>query len=146
MILTNVTPSQPPAPTTACDYGQIIREGVTAVLSLGIALIALAMLVDTYLTAKAPKGSTEFATQKDILLLALGFLGTVTGYYLGRVPAERHADTARSAAAKAIENEYKIRQHVRVGLDAIEQKRIAAGGATGDALSQEINRLRAILG
>jgi hypothetical protein len=103
------------------------------------------MLGDTYLTAKASAKSTDFATQKDILLLALGFLGTVTGYYLGRTPAERHADAARFAAAKATENEHKIRQHVRAGLDAIEQKRSAAGGATGDPLSEEINRLRAIL-
>jgi hypothetical protein len=39
--------------------------------------------------------------QKDIMLYALALFGTVTGYYLGRVPAEANAKRAENAADSA---------------------------------------------
>lgn len=69
-----------------------------------------------------------YSKQRDIVLLTLGFLGTVTGYYLGRVPAEKQADIARDAAAKVKESENRLKQQVRAGLDSIQQQRTAAVG------------------
>jgi len=42
-----------------------------------------------------------YGRQKDILLYALALLGTVTGYYLGRVPAELRANTAQNQVTAA---------------------------------------------
>jgi hypothetical protein len=138
---------EPSQPTRTPDFSQNAREIVTGVISVGIAGLALWMLGDTYVSSKATIfQDTVFSRQKDILLLGLTLLGTVTGYYLGRVPAEKHADAARDAAANAIENEKRVKQQVRLGLDSIEQKRSASGGGvTGDAIGEEINRLRELL-
>jgi hypothetical protein len=145
--LPNANTPQRQQPFAPSDFGEGIREIVITVISLGIAGLALYMIFDTYLAAKETLGQQEiFLKQKDILHLALGLLATVTGYYFGRVPAERHANTARDAAAKATESENRTKQLVRAGLDSIEQQRNAAGGgAAGDAVIQEINRLRATL-
>src|SRR5436305_15201907 len=80
---------------------QTLRELIAAVLSLAIAAVALWLLADTYLTGRevAPVNDTHqqklhedaYVRQTDLLLYALAWLGTVTGYYLGRVPAELHA-------------------------------------------------------
>jgi hypothetical protein len=146
--LPNANTPQRQKPFASSDFGQGAREILTAVISVSIVGLALYMMFDTYrAAAKAAQLQQEFfSDQKDILRLALGFLGTVIGYYFGRVPAERHANTARDAAAKATESESRIKQLVRAGLDSIEQQRNAAGGgAAGDAVIQEINRLRATL-
>jgi hypothetical protein len=136
----------PPRSTTSSDFGQNLRESVTAIISLGIVGVALYVLLDTYFSTKntGPLGE-NFSKQKDILLLTLGFLGTVTGYYLGRVPAEKQADASRDAAAKAQESENRIKRDVRAGLDSIESQRTATGGQATDSITQEINRLRATL-
>jgi hypothetical protein len=39
--------------------------------------------------------------QKDVTLLGLSLLSAVLGYYLGRVPAEKHASEARKDAVQA---------------------------------------------
>lgn len=142
----NANTPQRQQPFASSDSGELIREIVITVISVGIAGLALCMIVATYLVARGAVQQETFSNQKDILHLALGLLTIVTGYYFGRVPAEKHANTARDAAAKATESEYRTKQLVRAGLDLIEQQRIAAGdGAAGDAVIQEINRLRATL-
>jgi hypothetical protein len=88
---------------------QDFREITAAFLSAAIVLVALSMLVDTYSTGKQnfagnpqPQGAVDaYNRQRDVLLFALGLLGTVTGYYLGRVPAEARANTAERAAGTA---------------------------------------------
>jgi hypothetical protein len=133
-------------PTTS-DFGRNVREVITGIISISIAGIALYILFDTYESAQKPEvAQAIFSKQKDILLLALGFLGTVTGYYFGRVPAEKQADAARDAASKATESENRVKRQVREGLDSIAQHRtVAAGAGADDAVLQEINRLRATL-
>jgi hypothetical protein len=70
----------------------------------------------------------------------------VTGYYFGRAPAERHADTARDAARQAQEREQKVRQQVYDGLARIQQAHNATReGARLDAVSDEIDQLRSRL-
>jgi hypothetical protein len=88
-------------------YIDWLREIVTALLAAAIVVIALWMLVDTYIGGSTVWRGDETATralelaynrQKDVLLLALSLLGTVTGYYLGRVPAELRAQQAQQTA------------------------------------------------
>ena len=74
---------------------EIVHEGMATVLSLVILLVASFFLVDTYLAGRrialeAPQVAA-YGRQKDLLQVAIALLGTVTGYYLGRVPAEKRA-------------------------------------------------------
>lgn len=87
------------------------REVVTALIAIAICVVALYMLISVYhaggqnfgdeATPTARALQSAYNRQKDILLYALALLGTVTGYYLGRVPAERVADRATAEADDA---------------------------------------------
>jgi len=48
--------------------------------------------------AEIAERDKAFNNQKDILLYGLALLGTVTGYFFGRVPAELHAVQAQKSA------------------------------------------------
>jgi hypothetical protein len=77
----------------------------------------------------------SFDRQKDLLLLAIALLGTVTGYYFGRVPAELRAsqanqsavvannaaNVASSSAAVANQNSVMIREQARQTLRELER-------------------------
>lgn len=96
---------------------QAFREIVGAAISLAIVVVSLGMMVDTYHSSRVPiesaktdekqnaaeiKAKSEaYGRQKDLLLYALALLGTVTGYYLGRVPAEQRAQQAQQTANNA---------------------------------------------
>ncbi len=87
----------------------ILKEGFTALLSFAILGFALYMLVSIFnaagrvsaTEAEAKAAQDAFGRQKDILLYALSLLGTVLGYYFGRVPAELHAQQAQTQANKS---------------------------------------------
>lgn len=93
---------------------------MSATLSMIIVVVTMIMLWQTFGTASRPNQLVEgkpdpamveaYQRQKDILLIAIGLLGTVTGYYLGRVPAERTADAARDAQKAAERSETAVRQ------------------------------------
>lgn len=106
-----------PAPTKTRSENRL-REVVAALLAAAIAVIALGMLVGTYAAAREVVTVTEKdfdnkplyaenerlrlesrASQKDIMLVAIGLFGSVLGYYFGRVPAERRAEVAETAAS-----------------------------------------------
>jgi hypothetical protein len=126
------------------NWDQFLREIVTALISVAIVALALFLLWDVYCTAKG-KAET-FDRQKDLLSLVLGLLGTVTGYYFGRVPAERHADAARDAAHAAHERELKVRQQVHVGVAHIQKQHNATrAGPEPDTVNDAIDQLRSSL-
>jgi len=82
-------------------YGGLVRESSVTALSAAIAIVTLYMLVLCFWhggnTLKDQVAVDTFNRQKDILALALGLFGTVTGYYFGRIPAEKAADAAKRA-------------------------------------------------
>lgn len=96
---------------------QVFREISTALISLTILTLSCWMMLDTYRTGRVAMESSQadpqksaadvrakldaYGRQKDILLYALALLGTVTGYYLGRVPAELRANTAQNQVTSA---------------------------------------------
>jgi hypothetical protein len=120
---------------------QILREYIQAFISVPIVALALYLLGDAYFAVKS--GPKAYADLKDVLAPALGLLGTVIGYYFGRVPAERHADTARDAESAAKERELRIRQQVHAGLADIQEK--YSRGVGTDAVNDAINLLRSSL-
>jgi hypothetical protein len=109
-------PVPPPAPNKPAlgDWVQLFRELVTSVISITILCVSVWMMVSTYNSGKQKIVSANpdkdqnavevkavldaFGREKDLLLYALALLGTVTGYYLGRVPAELRAQQAQQNA------------------------------------------------
>jgi hypothetical protein len=113
-------PPPPPAPRPAeSNWTGGLREIMSAALSTIIVVVTMIMLWQTFGTAsrslQLSDGKPDAALveahqrQKDMLLIAIGLLGTVTGYYLGRVPAERAADAARDAQKAAERSETAVR-------------------------------------
>jgi hypothetical protein len=111
-LLSTTAPAPPPVtPSTAVppesNAAQRGRETIAAVISVAILLTSLAAFGLTFSAARETFPETDLAKrqayerQKDLLMIATGLLGTVTGYYLGRVPAELRAATAQSAADRA---------------------------------------------
>ena len=101
------TPAPSPAPPSTprqADPLQVIREGMASIISLVIMVLAAVTLWFTF-TSGGIVGNTAqveaYNRQKDIMLYALALFGTVTGYYLGRVPAEINAKRAETAANNA---------------------------------------------
>lgn len=151
----------PPRSATVLEStGTPAREWAGIAISGAIVIVTLWMLLDTYWTSKLtddPKLIDAFGRQKDVLLLGLGFLGTVTGYYFGRLPAERQAEASRreaetandaaDAAAKRVEN---AREIVADAIREIDENGTdpAAGGnaAKGvrDKLLKAENQLRRV--
>jgi hypothetical protein len=78
-----------------------IKEIVTGILAIAIVLFTLAM------TGVAFSMAGEGARMRDaitVLTLLFGLAGVVVGYYFGRVPAEKRADTATDAMHVAIQD------------------------------------------
>ena len=74
------------------------KEIVTAAIALAIVTTLIVFLWNAFFSPpKEPLGET----QKYVIGIILSLAGTVTGYYFGRVPAEKHADTAQRAADDA---------------------------------------------
>ena len=133
---------------------QMLREGISAFISLAIVAVSLWLLVDTYHAGKVFGGDDEkvrldaFARQKDLLLYALGLLGTVTGYYFGRVPAELHAHRAegeakasRNQAEHARDSERNLKRKIRERVRG-SRRTTAASNLQGDnTLADELEAL-----
>lgn len=76
------------------DEGTALRERTTAVLAFLVAIVTLGLLVATFWASS----TRAFDDKKNVLLVGLPLLGTVLGYYFGRVPAEKRADQAQQSA------------------------------------------------
>lgn len=104
----SVTPPQPPqipAPVPAVvpplvGSGNWLKEYVAASLSIVIVGFTMYFMFKMF---EAPDnvGQALWQHQSAILQVAVGLAGTVTGYYFGRIPAERAASTAQQAANTA---------------------------------------------
>jgi hypothetical protein len=119
-------------------WGGFIREISVTAISAAIAIITLYMLLLCFWhggNVLPDDGVKAFSRQKDVLALALGLFGTVTGYYFGRIPAEKAADAAKSS-------EQNAKKVATESLDKLERqisgvpKDADLGGHTQSLLSQ----------
>lgn len=128
---------------------QYLREGVAAFLSVVILAGAAFFLMDTYIVAKTaldPAGIAAFSRQKDILQVAVTLLGTVTGYYLGRVPAERRAQQAERREASALtsalaEEERNIALRSSVHSQILGLRHAFESSEAGASIKEKLDRL-----
>jgi hypothetical protein len=89
---------------TSTDPLQVLREGIAVVISVVVLGLAAWTIGQTFLAARGDNVDA-YNREKDIMLYVVSLFGTVTGYYLGRVPAEvnaRRADTAARAAQQQL--------------------------------------------
>jgi len=94
--------------TMEMERSQAGRELIAALLSAAIVITSTWAFARTFESGSlifagdsALAAREAYERQKDLLMLTVGLLGTVTGYYLGRVPAELRAGRAQTAADKA---------------------------------------------
>jgi hypothetical protein len=105
---------KPQASESSRDGLQWLREGMAVLISVVILVLAAVTIAETFVsaggTAKLSAGVDEktrqyqidaYNRQKDIMLYVVSLFGTVTGYYLGRIPAEANARRAERAADTA---------------------------------------------
>ena len=96
---------------------QWMREGMAVLISAVILALAAWTICQTFLSAGTTARTSPYSgvidekarqyqidaynRQKDIMLYVVSLFGTVTGYYLGRVPAEANAKRAERLADTA---------------------------------------------
>jgi hypothetical protein len=131
---------------------QWFREGVAGIISLVILTIAAMMLYGTYNyvrdtsanadAAVAASRKESYERQKDIMLYTLALLGTVTGYYLGRVPAELHAQQAERSANTAQDQLQKTQTKLAdtAGSAASAATQVTAAEKEKDAARAKLSR------
>jgi hypothetical protein len=74
-----------------------LREITATLIAAVVVIVTMILLWMTFNQTAAP----DFQQKKDVMLYGLTILGTVIGYYFGRVPAERRAETAEQRAGEA---------------------------------------------
>jgi len=79
------------------------KEAVASILSIVIVGVTLNFLWRMF-AAPADISEALWQHQSAILQVAISLAGTVTGYYFGRIPAERAATSAQQAANSAQQN------------------------------------------
>jgi hypothetical protein len=93
------------------------KEAGSTAVALAIVAVTLFLIYQTF------QAAPDSAGKKDVLLIAVSLLGTVTGYYFGRVPSERRAEaaeeTSRKAERRELETRAATRQNVEAALDAL---------------------------
>jgi hypothetical protein len=100
-----------PGPGAAVSRFSWMKEIVTSLLAVSIAAVALILLMLTFIDAGKTGSSADlFGREKDVLQFVLPFLGTVLGYYFGRVPAERRAESAEQSASGAQQHAESLQQ------------------------------------
>ena len=79
------------------------KEAVASILSIVIVAVTLNFLWRMF-AAPGDVSEAVWQHQSAILQVAISLAGTVTGYYFGRIPAERAANSAQQAANSAQQN------------------------------------------
>lgn len=127
--------SNTPASSTLLDIANSIKEYVAATLALAIVGFMI-YTMHVMFTADPKVTNEQWQHMSSILQVAVGLAGTVTGYYFGRIPAEKAATTAQQATA----NEARIRGQVE---QLRKQFATPIGGTpTGGAGAQNMEGLR----
>lgn len=145
-VLTNTanpdtTTTQSPAKVPDLNF----KEIVTAAIALAIVATLIGLLWLGF-----SEGKDLQDNQKYIIGIALSLAGTVTGYYFGRVPAEKRAETAEKAEGAAKEG--KARSDAKVADARRTLENVLAGpqdsqamktaAASGDPARLELEALR----
>jgi hypothetical protein len=81
-----------------------LKEILAALIGVALLCVSVYMLLRAFVEGGGRldvEGVSAFNREKDILTITISLFGTVTGYYLGRVPAELRAQKAEENATSA---------------------------------------------
>jgi len=143
--LTNTATSGSTAAQTATKVPDVnFKEIVTAVIALAIVTTMIAFLWWGFRLGDNLKDSHKY-----IIGIALSLAGTVTGYYFGRVPAEKPAETAEKAENEAKEGKAKADAKVSDAKQTLENvlsgppdSSVSMAAASSDTVRLELEALR----
>lgn len=121
----------------ASDRG--LREWIMAIIGLGIMLMyGIVALVATYAAVSGDSGGESFQQLKDLLTFLGGLVGTVVGYYFGRVGVEKRAEAAESTVQLTQEIQRKTEHQAAQALAKLDVEKLARDAAeTGVKLAQK---------
>jgi hypothetical protein len=120
-----------------------VTEIVTGILAIAIVAFTLAMAGLAFSMAGE---ETQMRDAMPVLTLLFGLAGVVVGYYFGRVPAEKRADTATNAMDLAMQERTgiinqadKIHNDMQRGMDkaGLEPSMLQDPSLTKDRVSTE---------
>lgn len=123
------------------------KEVVASVLSLVLVGFAVYCMSEMF-WAPSDISDRVWQQRSSVLQIAIGMAGTVTGYYFGRIPAERSAAVSQQVATvaqqglaiatvqadKAIQNEQRIRTNL---IDLKNELGTPLGGGAPDSRSDQ---------
>lgn len=135
--VTTVPDVTPPPLLSGTRYD--IRELTSTLIALLVVSVTLLALWRSFDSA----AQTE--AQKALLSTGLSLLGTVMGYYFGRVPSERRAESAEATAQKVDEHATQVRQFARTAIDEALDV-ITESSTRGGGTDQVLAKLRTIRG
>jgi hypothetical protein len=141
------TPPGAPQPT----WQAVLHESFSIILATTVLVLTVWMIARTFSNGSetfSPQDNAlkkeAYERQKDIMLYGLSLLGTVTGYYLGRVPAERRADSAQQTADKAqkrADESQRTTSSVQEALAGAREEAAKASASNAQVLARQ-QRLR----
>lgn len=120
-----------------------VTEIVTGILAIAIVAFTLAMAGLAFSMAGE---ETQMRDAMPVLTLLFGLAGVVVGYYFGRVPAEKRADTATNAMDLAMQERTgiinqadKIHNDMQRGMDkaGLEPSMLQDPSLTKDRVTTE---------
>lgn len=121
------------------------KEAVAGCLGITIVLATLIAATVALLAVFTVGNEKVWAAAKDILVLLIGLVGVVLGYYFGRVPGEARADKAEADAKATRSSLDRALTEVRTVLEdqGVDLTRGAERGIT--LTPQQTERLRNLL-
>ena len=148
--MADTPPASPPATTLppVSNAPISLQDVMSAGLASLIALVTLVLLCYCFWGASAVT-TEHFKNQKDVLALALGLFGTVTGYYFGRTPAERQAQQATRTADATQSQLTKTQDQLTTQQDktqdhlTAQQDKVTSAQVTAQAAQQQTQAVKA---
>jgi len=119
-------PQAPSQPSTAERF----RERITAAIGIGIVIMYFFVAAfAAYAAVSDNVASTGFQQLKDLLTFLGGLMGTVVGYYFGRVGVEKRAETAESTAQWAQTMQRTVEREAATAVAQLDVEKVAHDAA-----------------
>jgi len=98
--------------TTGKASGENFKEWITAIIGLGVMVVfGLVAIIAAYAAVSSDTADASFQQLKDLLTFFSGLVGTVVGYYFGRVGVEKRAEAAESMMQTGENSRRDAEQH-----------------------------------
>ena len=122
------------------------KEAITGCLGITIVLATLIAATVALLAVFTVGNEKVWAAAKDILVLLIGLVGVVLGYYFGRLPGEARADKAEAEAKATRSSLDRTLTEVRTVLEDQGVDLTRGGPEGGVSLTEkQTERLRRLL-